>query len=316
MKNTHTSLLRTASLFTLLAFTAAPVVAQTGSMLQGNEEIIIQGSARIQESIEEMEAETDSAMPKIYEIKKTISDYATKSQDATLTRDEQLAHNAKALEARAKLHADYKKIVHANQGRLEKIDAELRAMITVSRSMDNPSKEVTTQTEAVERLIEQALQGEEQLKEMVSTLPTEAISDATFEDFESSARMIAASEKAAEMKQEAYQGYNNTSRFEQLQGQVSSRRHQLYLTAKIIDDNIQRIRMTTINNMTVATIWGLDKSLASIATLDDPLGLDVLQPGFERQLLLDPGSSTGGISSSPAAPSRTGRRLRTSADFR
>lgn len=277
------------SFHTILAISlcmSLPLSAQSyNSMIQGKHEIILKGSAKIQKKLSEVKEVNDQNWSELKEINKEFKDHLAKFEDTSLDEDVRLLENAKALKARAKLNLLSQELASKNLELFDQIYETLPGMIEAANEIghiDEKSREALAEADAMARL---AVQNQKALIELIGVTEDGSLSAETEAAFEFSKNLWRDGVKTGKLYRQALRDGAQVERLKKLREVIAQRRNHLLQMHTVSGKNLDIIGMVTTGNMMQMTMRDLDNALGAITTFDEPLALEILQPGVEMQKL-------------------------------
>ena len=313
MKSTRTSILLTSVLMAVVSATVTPVSAQTG-IRQGDHEIIIQGSAKIQESLEAIQTESSERWTQLDAINAQFEEQFERFNDPSLSEDERGVANAKALEARAKLNTMISELTESNLERFEVIDDELASMVGAARNLDQSNEAVRAQAAEINAQTRAALANQDKLVQVIEDVRDGTVTDASRRELQASHNLHAGAVQADKALKAALQNRNQASEMQHLREIVAQRRNHLVQMQNVAKGNLKIIRIAVVAGMTWEAFKELDQALASFTTLDDPLALNtIMRPGIDAQLIRGGNGYNGASTASSTRAASGSLRLDNSA---
>lgn len=288
----------------LLAYMAAtlitgPVFAQS-AMRQGDHEIIIRGSAKIQESLKAIESDSSERWTQLDAINAEFETQFARFQDPSLTEEERGVANAKALEARAKLNKMVTQLTDSNLERFEIIDNELEGMVGAARNLDESNEAVREQAAEINAQTRTSLANQDKLVRVIEDVRDGTVTEASKRELKASHNLHAGAVQADKALKEALKNRNQAAEMQNLREIVAQRRNHLLQMKNVAEGNLKIIRIATVAGMTWEAFSELDQALASFTSLEDPLALEtIMRPGIDAQLIRG-GGGYNGASTTPS----------------
>lgn len=283
-------------------------------MRQGDHEIIIQGSAKIQESLKEIENESSERWTQLDAINAEFETQFARFQDPSLTEEERGVANAKALEARAKLNKMVNDLAEKNLERFEVIDNELGGMVGAAKNLDQSNEAALAQVAEANAQTRAALANQDKLISVIEDVRDGTVTEASKRELKASHNLHASAVKADKALKEALKGRNQAAEMQNLREIVAQRRNHLLQMKRVAEGNLKIIRIATVAGMTWEAFSELDQALASITSLEDPLALKtIMRPGVDAQLIRGGGGYNGASTTPSTRTSEGGFNLDNSA---